>query len=89
MLLAENQADEVGCDEVGYADEAEGDELPEPPAGLTEVDFRGCRWISGEPTALRSGMFCCAPVVRGASWCPRHFAITFPKKSAARGGARR
>jgi hypothetical protein len=43
---------------------------PEPPeqattpAGLREADFRGCRWIAGEATPLRPGMFCCATRLR-------------------------
>jgi hypothetical protein len=47
----------------------------EPPA-LTEADFRGCRWIEGDPLPLRGGMFCCQPVDEpGGPWCERHHRI--------------
>jgi hypothetical protein len=85
MLLAdtENQDDEV---EVACED---GDELPEPPAQLTDADLRGCRFISGSPTPLRASMFCCKPALRGWSWCSEHYHVVFPRKSPARKGAGR
>jgi hypothetical protein len=43
------------------------------PAGLTEADFRGCRFIRGEATPLRAGMFCGAtPSAPGSPWCQAH-----------------
>jgi hypothetical protein len=44
---------------------------------LTEADFRGCRWIEGEPIPLHSGMFCGLPVAPGTSWCAMHHAVVF------------
>jgi hypothetical protein len=44
---------------------------------LTEADFRGCRWIEGEPIPLRTGMFCGSPVAPGTSWCAEHRSIVF------------
>jgi hypothetical protein len=35
---------------------------------LTDADFRGCRWIEGEPKPLWGGMFCGRPVLAGESW---------------------
>jgi hypothetical protein len=46
-------------------------------AELREADFRGCRFIVGEPTPLRSGMFCGAPTRPGSSWCPAHRKIVW------------
>ena len=66
---------------------SEIDALPEAqPASLTEADFQGCRWIEGEPSPLRSSMFCCAKTLPGESWCARHRAVVWrrvPAKSAA------
>jgi hypothetical protein len=28
---------------------------------LTDADFRGCRWIEGDPSPLRCGMFAACP----------------------------
>jgi hypothetical protein len=42
------------------------------PAGLTEADARGCRWIEGEALPLRPGLFCCAPTAQGSSYCQAH-----------------
>ena len=40
---------------------------------LTDADAHGCRWIDGEPTPLRPGMFCGAtPAAPGSSWCAEH-----------------
>ena len=36
---------------------------------LTDDDFRGCRWIEGDPSPLRRGMFCGLRVPSGESWC--------------------
>jgi hypothetical protein len=44
---------------------------------LTDADFRGCRWIEGEPKPLRRGMFCGRPVLAGESWCVLHRGIVF------------
>ena len=44
---------------------------------LTDADFRGCRWIEGEPKPLRRGMFCGRPVLAGESWCARHRLVVF------------
>jgi hypothetical protein len=48
------------------------------PAGLRDADMRGCRWIDGEATPLRSGMYCSAPPARpGSSWCAEHRGIVW------------
>jgi hypothetical protein len=54
-------------------------ELADTPtrSELSEADFRECRWISGEPLPLRSGMFCCAPTRPGSSWCERHHGVVW------------
>jgi hypothetical protein len=44
---------------------------------LTDADFGGCRWIEGDPSPLRRGMFCGLPVVPGESWCARHRSVVF------------
>ena len=44
---------------------------------LTDADFRGCRWIEGDPSPLRHGMFCGLPAASGESWCAEHRAIVF------------
>jgi hypothetical protein len=50
----------------------------EPTAGLSEADFRGCRFIEGEVTPLRAGLFCGAPTPRpGGSWCRAHHAVVW------------
>jgi hypothetical protein len=46
-------------------------------SALTDADFRGCRWIEGEPMPLRSGMFCGSPVRSGESWCDAHRSLVF------------
>jgi hypothetical protein len=59
---------------------AGGDDLAclDPQPGLSEADYRGCRWIEGKPTPLRPGMFCCAPTLRpGSSWCARHHRLVW------------
>jgi hypothetical protein len=65
-------------------------ESPEPaetaePATtpLGDADFRGCRWIAGETTPLRHGMFCCAPTAPGGSWCSRHRKIVWSYRRAS------
>jgi hypothetical protein len=50
---------------------------------LTDADFRGCRWIEGNPSPLRRGMFCGLPVVSGESWCARHRGVVFGENSPA------
>jgi len=44
---------------------------------LTDADFRGCRWIEGDPTPVRHGMFCGSPVEPGESWCDVHRSVVF------------
>jgi hypothetical protein len=46
-------------------------------AVLNDADFRGCRWIEGEPQPLRPGMFCGLPVAAGESWCAAHRNVVF------------
>lgn len=65
---------------IGVANRAgltKGAALPEPPPQLTDDDFRGCRWIEGDPKPLRPGMFCCSPRIEGSSYCVEHHARTF------------
>ncbi|HEV2099033.1 MAG TPA: hypothetical protein VGR45_08925 [Stellaceae bacterium] len=54
---------------------------------LTDADFRGCRWIEGNPSPLRSGMFCGLPVVPGESWCAGHRDVVFGDNQTADGRA--
>jgi hypothetical protein len=62
-----------------YADTAS------PRSELSEADFRGCRFIEGEATPLRSGMWCCAATAGpGSSWCPAHRGIVWSYKRGAR-----
>jgi hypothetical protein len=49
---------------------------------LTDADFRGCRWIEGDPSPLRPGMFCGFPVAAGESWCARHHGVVFGENLA-------
>jgi hypothetical protein len=49
---------------------------------LTDADFTGCRWIGGDPSALRPGMFCGSPVRPGESWCEKHRGVVFGEISA-------
>jgi len=44
---------------------------------LTNTDFRGCRWIDGDPKPLRRGMFCGSPVAPGESWCAEHRGVVY------------
>jgi hypothetical protein len=55
------------------------DALPDPQPGLTEADLQGCRFVAGEPTPLRRGMFCCAKTLPGESWCARHRRIVWQR----------
>jgi hypothetical protein len=50
---------------------------------LSDADFRGCRWIEGDPSPLRPGMFCGCPVAAGESWCARHHGVVFGQNLAA------
>ena len=59
-------------------------ELPDPQPELREENLRGCRWISGEPTPLRRGIFCCKPTRPGSSWCPEHYRIAFGRAARRR-----
>jgi hypothetical protein len=54
---------------------------------LTDADFRGCRWIEGNPSPLRSGMFCGLPVLPGESWCAGHRGVVFGENATADGRA--
>jgi hypothetical protein len=56
-------------------------------SALTDADFRGCRWIEGNPSPLRSGMFCGQPVVPGESWCAGHRDVVFGENAMADGRA--
>jgi len=49
---------------------------------LTDADFRGCRWIEGDPSPLRPGMFCGFPARSGESWCEKHRGVVFGENSA-------
>jgi hypothetical protein len=55
---------------------------------LTDADFRGCRWIEGEPKPLRAGMFCGRPVAEDESWCAIHRAVVFGEGVAQAGEER-
>jgi hypothetical protein len=44
---------------------------------LTDADFRGCRWIEGDPSPPRPGMFCGFPAPSGESWCEKHRGVVF------------
>jgi hypothetical protein len=56
-----------------------------PSSELTEADAHGCRWISGEPSPIRSGMWCCEPtVVPSDPYCARHRAIAWNYKRGRR-----
>ena len=50
---------------------------------LTDADFRGCRWIEGDPSPLHPGMFCGFPVPSGESWCEKHRGVVFGENSPA------
>jgi hypothetical protein len=57
-------------------------------AETTDADFRGCRFIEGEPTPLRRGMYCCRPTQLGEAWCPLHSRLVWRRQrnaQAARG----
>jgi hypothetical protein len=69
----------AGDDDLGWLDD-----LPDPPAGLSEADHLGCRWVEGEPKPLRRGMFCCAPTLPGESCCAKHRKIVWAYRRAAR-----
>lgn len=51
---------------------------------LRDADFWGCRWIEGDPTPVRRGMFCGSPVAPGLSWCTAHRGVVF-EEIAGRG----
>ena len=51
------------------------DDPPEQPQQLQDADFHGCRYIEGQPTPLRRGLFCGARRVPGSSWCAAHHKI--------------
>jgi hypothetical protein len=52
-------------------------ELEPAPAELMEADMRGCRFIAGEATPLRTGMFCGAPTAPGSAWCRAHHGVVW------------
>jgi hypothetical protein len=62
-------------------------ELPKPAPELTEADYRGCRWIAGEPAPLRRDMFCGKPTRPGSSWCDTHHRIAFGRNARRRDAA--
>jgi hypothetical protein len=66
--------------------------VPETPlhGELTDADLRGCRFIEGEPTPLRRGMFCSAPPAEpGGSWCSRHRARVWTLRAQRRTAMRK
>jgi hypothetical protein len=70
-------------DDESFDDETFIDGIRRP--ALTDADFRGCRWIEGEPSPLRSGMFCGSPVQPGKAWCAMHHGVVFEKVFRRRG----
>jgi hypothetical protein len=88
LLPGVSEAGEEGSVMHDFADElAYLDELPDPEPGLNETDLKGCRWISGEPTPLRPGLFCGKPTALGSSWCPEHRRIAFGRNARKRDAA--
>ena len=63
------------------------DALPDPQPGLTEADFKGCRFIEGEPAPLRPHMYCCAKTRPGESWCARHLPVVWRRVARRREAA--
>jgi hypothetical protein len=69
---------------------SEIDSWPDPvPSALTEVDYRGCRFIRGEPSPIRPGMFCGKPKALGSSYCPECCEIVWAEPSKRRVPKRR
>ena len=67
---------------------AEIDAMPEPqPAVMTDADHTGCRYIAGEPTPLRRGMFYCDKTLPGESWCARHRRVVWQRTARRRAAA--
>lgn len=78
---------------------------PPPPPELSAADFHGCRYVIGETTPARTGMYCCLPVVTKliegnqvpTAWCPKHYKIAYkspatrwtPDRRAAQANAMR
>jgi hypothetical protein len=85
MILEQHDPD-LAADEDDL-DLASLDELPDPQPVLSEEDYRGCRWIAGEPTPIRSGIFCCRPTRAGSCWCPEHYRIAFGRAARRREAA--
>ena len=52
---------------------------------MSDADFRGCRWIEGDPGPPRQGMFCGLPVAPGESWCDLHRHIVFGQDTSLSG----
>lgn len=48
------------------------------PADFIEIS--GCRWIEGESTPLRHGLFCGKPTLPGQSWCAAHRARVYVQR---------
>jgi hypothetical protein len=48
---------------------------PNPAPAMTDVDFRGCRYINGKPRPLRPGMYCGKPCEPYGSYCADHHAL--------------
>jgi hypothetical protein len=53
-------------------------------ASRTDADFSGCRWIEGDPSPLRPGMFCGLPVSSDESWCEKHRGVVFGENLPAK-----
>jgi hypothetical protein len=57
--------------------------MTEPDAELVRGELGGCRWVEGEPTPIRTGMFCGEPTAPGGSWCPRHRKLVWAYRRGA------
>jgi hypothetical protein len=66
---------------------ADVDEWPDPPKSeaMRVQDYYGCRFIEGEPSPPRRGLFCGRPPVPGGSWCPEHREIVYRRWVSKRG----
>lgn len=52
-------------------------EHTETSPALPDDIFDGCRYIAGEPTPIRPGMYCGAPTPLGSAWCEHHRSIVY------------
>jgi hypothetical protein len=80
VTIEENDPDDL-------ADITDLSELPEPEPALSDADYKGCRWIEGATTPIRSGMYCCRPTRPRTSWCPEHHRIAFGRTARKRDAA--